>query len=144
MSLYKFYFRHHRFIKIRDSNYQKPSIICIYQYSYWKREQFAGFSADSLAERIYDCQAKIVLTVFAFWRGTKLIELKNIIEDALQMVETKFTYTINKCIVLSHINTVATANSGDPKVRVCLFPIHIYLCPLRISYNRTPITQTNG
>ncbi|XP_077302371.1 acetyl coenzyme A synthase isoform X2 [Arctopsyche grandis] len=76
---------------------------------------FAGFSADSLAERIYDCRAKIVLTVFAFWRGTKLIELKNIIEDALHKVETKYTYKINKCIVLPHINTVATANGGDPK-----------------------------
>lgn len=44
-------------------------------------------------------------------------------QDALNRVETKYRYTINKCIVLPYINTVETANGEDPKVRVCLFPL---------------------
>ena len=39
---------------------------------------FAGFSAQSLADRINDCQAKMVLTADGNFRGNKVIDLKPI------------------------------------------------------------------
>lgn len=40
--------------------------------------QFAGFSFESLAERLHDCQAKVLVTADAVYRGDKLLHLKNI------------------------------------------------------------------
>jgi acetyl-CoA synthetase len=45
---------------------------------------FAGFSAHSLAGRIQDCGAKIVLTADELYRGDKVIPLKKIVDEALQ------------------------------------------------------------
>ncbi len=44
---------------------------------------FAGFSADSLKERIIDCKAKLVITVDSFKRGGKSIHTKKIVDDAV-------------------------------------------------------------
>ncbi|CAI0555793.1 unnamed protein product [Linum tenue] len=44
---------------------------------------FAGFSADSLAQRIMDCKPKVVLTCNAVKRGSKVIHLKDIVDAAL-------------------------------------------------------------
>ncbi|WMV37110.1 hypothetical protein MTR67_030495 [Solanum verrucosum] len=44
---------------------------------------FAGFSAESLAQRIVDCKPKIVITCSAVKRGAKTIFLKDIVDDAL-------------------------------------------------------------
>ncbi|KAG9160753.1 hypothetical protein Leryth_021921 [Lithospermum erythrorhizon] len=44
---------------------------------------FAGFSAESLAQRIVDCKPKVILTCNAVKRGTKLINLKEIVDAAL-------------------------------------------------------------
>lgn len=44
---------------------------------------FAGFSADSLAQRIIDCKPKIVITCNAVRRGPKVIFLKDIVDTAL-------------------------------------------------------------
>jgi acetyl-CoA synthetase len=44
---------------------------------------FAGFSADSLAQRIIDCKPKLVLTCNAVKRGAKPILLKDIVDAAL-------------------------------------------------------------
>ena len=46
---------------------------------------FAGFSSESLKERVIDCKAKLVITVDAFKRGGKLIHAKKIVDDAIQM-----------------------------------------------------------
>ena len=45
---------------------------------------FAGFSANSLADRINDCAAKMVITADGNYRGSKTINLKEIVDDALQ------------------------------------------------------------
>jgi acetyl-CoA synthetase len=58
---------------------------------------FAGFSAQSLADRNNDCQAKAVITADSFMRGNKTVDLKAIVDDAL----TQST-TIQKCIVYKH------------------------------------------
>uniref|UniRef100_A0A673LQ05 Propionate--CoA ligase n=1 Tax=Sinocyclocheilus rhinocerous TaxID=307959 RepID=A0A673LQ05_9TELE len=45
---------------------------------------FAGFSAESLCERIMDSQCCILITADGFYRGDKLINLKLIADEALQ------------------------------------------------------------
>src|SRR5690606_41761677 len=44
---------------------------------------FGGFSAQSIADRINDAQCKLVITADGSFRGTKVIELKDIVDDAL-------------------------------------------------------------
>ncbi|GAA0150736.1 ligase [Lithospermum erythrorhizon] len=44
---------------------------------------FAGFSAESLSQRIVDCKPKVILTCNAVMRGPKLINLKHIVDAAL-------------------------------------------------------------
>lgn len=49
---------------------------------------FGGFSPDSLASRIEDSQAKMVITADAGMRGGKLIPLKESVDQALEHAET--------------------------------------------------------
>jgi acetyl-CoA synthetase len=56
---------------------------------------FAGFSATSLADRINDCQAKMVLTSDGNFRGAKTIPVKKVVDEALENTES-----IEKVIVL--------------------------------------------
>ncbi|HAD69719.1 MAG TPA: acetyl-coenzyme A synthetase, partial [Acinetobacter radioresistens] len=49
---------------------------------------FGGFSPDSLASRIEDSQAKMVITADAGMRGGKLIPLKESVDQALEYAET--------------------------------------------------------
>ncbi|KAJ6820873.1 uncharacterized protein M6B38_394095 [Iris pallida] len=44
---------------------------------------FAGFSAESLAQRIVDCKPRVVITCNAVRRGSKAIHLKEIVDNAL-------------------------------------------------------------
>ena len=45
---------------------------------------FAGFSAAAVAARITDCNCKMVITADGGYRGTKTIDLKSIIDEALE------------------------------------------------------------
>ena len=45
---------------------------------------FAGFSATALATRINDSDCKMVITSDGSFRGAKTIDLKGIVDDALQ------------------------------------------------------------
>lgn len=44
---------------------------------------FAGFSSESLSQRIMDCKPKVVLTCNAVRRGSKVIYLKEIVDKSL-------------------------------------------------------------
>jgi len=44
---------------------------------------FSGFSAKALAERIQDCEAKIVVTADGGYRRGKILRLKSIVDDAV-------------------------------------------------------------
>lgn len=58
---------------------------------------FAGFSAQSLTDRINDSQCAWVITADAVFRGAKKIELKVIVDEALEN-----TSSVKKCIVFNH------------------------------------------
>lgn len=45
---------------------------------------FAGFSSTALADRINDCEAKMVLTADGNFRGAKTIDVKEVVDEALE------------------------------------------------------------
>jgi acetyl-CoA synthetase len=45
---------------------------------------FAGFASESLSQRINDSEAKIIVTADAYMRGHKKVELKSIVNEALE------------------------------------------------------------
>ena len=45
---------------------------------------FAGFSANSLSDRINDCSAKVVITSDGNFRGSKVINVKGVVDEALK------------------------------------------------------------
>lgn len=49
---------------------------------------FAGFSANALAQRIYDAGSKLVITCDDAVRGQKIIPLKEVVDEALQRTPT--------------------------------------------------------
>src|SRR5690606_24719119 len=56
---------------------------------------FAGFSSSALADRINDCEAKMVLTSDGNFRGNKRIPVKEVVDEALEK-----TSCVEKVIVL--------------------------------------------
>jgi len=60
---------------------------------------FAGFSSQSLADRINDCEAKMVLTSDGNYRGAKAIEVKSVVDEALEQCTT-----VESVIVLQRTN----------------------------------------
>ena len=58
---------------------------------------FGGFSAQSIADRVNDLGAKVIITADGGLRGNKVIELKTAVDDALMQCKT-----IEKVIVLTH------------------------------------------
>ncbi len=57
---------------------------------------FAGFSASAVATRINDLGCKIVITSDGAYRGTKTIDLKSIVDEALQTSPTVTTVLVAK------------------------------------------------
>ena len=68
---------------------------------------FAGFSANSLADRIEDCQAKMVLTSDGNLRGPKNIQVKAVVDEAVEK-----TSSIEKVIVLKRTGLDVTMKEG--------------------------------
>jgi len=66
---------------------------------------FGGYSAKALATRIQDGGCKVVLTADGSFRGTKLIELKNIVDQALTINEENSSHSVSSCIVVRHLGT---------------------------------------
>ncbi|MFN8436488.1 MAG: acetate--CoA ligase [Cytophagales bacterium] len=60
---------------------------------------FAGFSANSLADRINDAQAKVILTSDGGYRGNKVLDIKSIVDEALTT-----TSSVEKVIVVQRTN----------------------------------------
>ena len=50
---------------------------------------FAGFSSQALATRIDDCKSSLIITSDGSYRGKKILNLKAIVDDALDICETQ-------------------------------------------------------
>ncbi|KAF4076512.1 hypothetical protein AMELA_G00215990 [Ameiurus melas] len=73
---------------------------------------FAGFSSESLAERIVDAQCSILVTADGVYRGEKLINLKQISDHALEHCQEKSSFTVQKCLVVKH-HAFRTSNTSN-------------------------------
>ncbi|XP_067887367.1 acyl-CoA synthetase short chain family member 2 like isoform X2 [Heterodontus francisci] len=72
-----------------------------------------GFSAESLCERILDSQCIILVTADGFYRGEKLVNLKQITDDALEKCKNKEGFIVKKCIVVKHLGDKVKNNHGQ-------------------------------
>src|SRR5467141_30525 len=68
---------------------------------------FSGFSAKALAERIRDCEAKIVVTVDGGYRRGKILELKTIVDDAV-----KESPSVKNVVVFQRIGHTVPMSEG--------------------------------
>ena len=59
---------------------------------------FAGFSSTALATRINDCDCKLVITADGSYRGSKTIDLKGIVDEALESCNGVETVLVAKRI----------------------------------------------
>ncbi|WP_109832882.1 acetate--CoA ligase [Reichenbachiella versicolor] len=55
---------------------------------------FAGFSSSALADRINDCEAKMVLTSDGNFRGAKVIPVKEVVDEALESCKSVDTVLV--------------------------------------------------
>lgn len=68
---------------------------------------FGGFSAQSIADRIQDAEASVVITCDGAFRGNKTIPLKSVIDDAMMGCPS-----IRKIIVCTHTRTPVSMIKG--------------------------------
>ena len=68
---------------------------------------FAGFSAESIADRNNDASAKIQLTADAAWRRGKQLALKEVVDEALAK-----SPTVEKCVVLNRVGNEVSMQEG--------------------------------
>ena len=68
---------------------------------------FGGFSAQAIADRIQDAQASAVITQDAALRGSKVIPLKSVIDDALVACPS-----VRKVVVLNHAHQPVSMLKG--------------------------------
>lgn len=68
---------------------------------------FAGFSAKSLADRIEDCKPKMILTADGNYRGSKVIPVKKVVDEAMEKVNS-----VEKVIVYKRTGLDVTMKSG--------------------------------
>jgi acetyl-CoA synthetase len=68
---------------------------------------FAGFSANAMADRIIDCNAKMVLTSDGNFRGAKTIEVKSVVDEAVEKAGC-----VEKVIVFKRTETPVTMKEG--------------------------------
>jgi len=68
---------------------------------------FAGFSASAVASRVNDCEAKMVITSDGSYRGNKVLDLKSIVDDALEK-----TPTVENILVVKRTHNEITMKEG--------------------------------
>lgn len=90
--------------------------------------QFAGFSADSLAERMADCKAKALVTADGAWRGEKLLVLKTTCDEAIEKARTKHDHMIDMCIVVPHLDRVTPCGTLPDDVRGLVSIVVLVYC----------------
>ncbi|XP_078092769.1 acetyl-coenzyme A synthetase, cytoplasmic isoform X2 [Mustelus asterias] len=73
---------------------------------------FAGFSADSVCERILDSHCSLLITTDGFYRGDKPINLKQIADEALRKCRER-NFSVGKCIVVKHLGVTEATGATD-------------------------------
>ena len=68
---------------------------------------FGGFSAEAIADRNQDCNAKLMITADAGWRRGSELPLKANVDEALEK-----SPTVEKCIVLKRVGNDVTMKEG--------------------------------
>lgn len=68
---------------------------------------FAGFSASAVTSRVNDCEAKLIVTSDGSYRGNKAIDLKGIIDEAVEKCPT-----VEKVLVVNRTNTEIKIKEG--------------------------------
>ncbi|MEM0287308.1 MAG: acetate--CoA ligase [Nitrososphaerota archaeon] len=68
---------------------------------------FSGFSSDSLADRMNDAEAKLVITADGGWRAGKIVPLKDIVDEAL-----KKSPTVKNVLVVKRIGNEINMQKG--------------------------------
>lgn len=68
---------------------------------------FAGFSASAVASRVNDCEAKMVITSDGSYRGNKVLDLKSIVDEALEK-----TPTVEKVLVVKRTHNEIKMKEG--------------------------------
>ncbi|XP_051990395.1 acyl-CoA synthetase short chain family member 2 like [Xyrauchen texanus] len=74
---------------------------------------FAGFSSESLCDRIMDAQCKVLVTADGVYRGDKLINLKKIADEALERCKGSPTFSVQKCVVVKHHGFITNSDSSN-------------------------------
>lgn len=67
---------------------------------------FGGFSAESLAGRILDCKSDVLLSCSAVQRGAKVLNLKVIVDEALQLCLEKESFQPGTVLIYDNKNAV--------------------------------------
>jgi len=76
---------------------------------------FGGFSAQSVADRILDCQAKLVITADGGFRRGAVVPLKKNVDDAMALKDAQgelFAKSIEKVIVLRRAHNEVVFHEG--------------------------------
>ncbi|MDB6022293.1 MAG: Acetyl-coenzyme synthetase [Pedosphaera sp.] len=76
---------------------------------------FGGFSAQSVADRIFDCQAKMVITADGGFRRGTVVPLKKNVDDALAIKDSQgnlLSKTIERVIILRRANNDIRVEEG--------------------------------
>src|SRR5438046_3376782 len=92
---------------------------------------FSGFSADSLAERLVDADAKLLITADAGLRRGDMIKLKEIADKAVENAPC-----VEKVIVVKHVgNDVAMNHDRDAFLHdiLCNVPHNVYVEPEKVA-----------
>ena len=102
---------------------------------------FAGFSATALASRINDSECKMVITSDGSYRGSKTIDLKGIVDEALENCNT-----IENVLVVNRINSQINMKEGRDKWLQSLLETASTVCEPTIMEAEDPlfILYTSG
>ena len=76
---------------------------------------FGGFSAQSVADRVADCQAKMIITADGGFRRGAVVPLKKNVDDALALRDAKdnlLARTVDRVIVLRRTSNDVAMSSG--------------------------------
>jgi acetyl-CoA synthetase len=70
---------------------------------------FGGFSAEALAGRICDSKSRIVITATGVRRASKVIELKKIVDEALEIAQNEEQIYVDRVLTFDHATAISRA-----------------------------------